>query len=161
MWCNIQVIQISKNLLSAWHRWTPTELFPPPWKESIVIYCWIVMLYSNSPKSFMKWSLLTHTLSWRRTTRVSSATVRRVRRREKRTSRHLERGISMETRQSKHCGFCIYLFDNSFDQSKYIVRAEKLLFSGLVFAVQGCAGRYWAVLGCTGLYSAVLGCTKL
>ena len=22
------------------------------------------------------------------------------------------------TRQSKHCGYCIYLFDNSFDQSK-------------------------------------------
>ena len=50
----------------------------------------------NSQNSFMKWSLKTQTLSWRRTTRVSSATVRRVRRREKRTSRHLERRLSVE-----------------------------------------------------------------
>ena len=44
---------------------------------------------------------------------------------------------SLETRQSKHYGFCIYIFDNSFDQSKSIVRlvrAEKMVFSGLVFA---------------------------
>ena len=42
-----------------------------------------------------------------------------------------------ETRQSKHCGFCIYFFDNSFDQSKSmvrLVRAEKMVLSGLVFA---------------------------
>ena len=41
------------------------------------------------------------------------------------------------TRQSKHCGFCIYLFDNSYDQSKSMVRfvrAEKMVLSGLVFA---------------------------
>ena len=41
------------------------------------------------------------------------------------------------TRQSKHCGFCIYIFDNSFDQSKSmvrLVRAEKMVLSGLVFA---------------------------
>ena len=41
------------------------------------------------------------------------------------------------TRQSKHCGFCIYIFDNSFDQSKSMVRlfrAEKIVLSGLVFA---------------------------
>ena len=43
----------------------------------------------------------------------------------------------LKTRQSKHCGFCIYIFDNSFDQSKSMVRlvkAEKMLLSGLVFA---------------------------
>ena len=40
-------------------------------------------------------------------------------------------------RQSKHCGICIYIFDNSFDQSKSmvrLVRAEKIVLSGLVFA---------------------------
>ena len=43
------------------------------------------------------------------------------------------------TRQSKHCGFCIYLFDNSFDQSKSMVRsvrAETMFLSGLVFATK-------------------------
>ena len=47
------------------------------------------------------------------------------------------RKTEKETRQSKHCGFCIYLFDNSFDQSKSmvrLVRAEKMVLSGLVFA---------------------------
>ena len=42
-----------------------------------------------------------------------------------------------EKRQSKHCGFCNYLFDNSFDQSQYmvrLVREEKMVLSGLVFA---------------------------
>ena len=42
-----------------------------------------------------------------------------------------------KTRQSKHCGFCIYILDNSFDQSKSmvrLVRAEKMVLSGLVFA---------------------------
>ena len=42
---------------------------------------------------------------------------------------------SLETKQSKHCGFCIYIFDNSF-QSKSMVRlvkAEKMVLSGLVF----------------------------
>ena len=37
----------------------------------------------------------------------------------------------------KHCGFCIYIFDNSFGQSKSmvrLVRAEKMVWSGLVFA---------------------------
>ena len=40
-----------------------------------------------------------------------------------------------QTRQSKHCGFRIYLFDNSFDESKSmvrLVRAEKMVLSGLV-----------------------------
>ena len=44
---------------------------------------------------------------------------------------------SLETKQSKHCGFCIYIFDKSFDQSKSIVRlvrTEKMVLSGLVFA---------------------------
>ena len=38
---------------------------------------------------------------------------------------------------TRHCGFCIYVFDNSYDQSKSIVRlvrAEKMVLSGLVFA---------------------------
>ena len=46
-------------------------------------------------------------------------------------------GCRWETRQSKHCGFCIYIFDKSFDQSKSIVRlvrTEKMVLSGLVFA---------------------------
>ena len=45
--------------------------------------------------------------------------------------------IQISTRQSKHCGFCIYIFDNYFDQSKSmvrLVRAEKMVLSGLVFA---------------------------
>ena len=49
----------------------------------------------------------------------------------------LKIAYSGRTRQSKHCGFCIYLFDNSFDQSKSmvrLVRAEKMILSGLVFA---------------------------
>ena len=51
-----------------------------------------------------------------------------------------EKNLEMKiepTRQSKHCGFCIYIFDNSLDQSKSMVRlvtAEKLVLSGLVFA---------------------------
>ena len=43
----------------------------------------------------------------------------------------------IKTRQSKHCEICIYLFDNFFDQSKWmvrLVRAEKMVLSGLVFA---------------------------
>ena len=42
-----------------------------------------------------------------------------------------------ETRQSKQCGFCIYILDNSFDQSQSMVRltgAKKLVLSGLVLA---------------------------
>ena len=38
------------------------------------------------------------------------------------------------TRQSKHCGFYIYIFDDSFDQSKSMVRlvwAEKMVWFGL------------------------------
>ena len=68
------------------------------------------------------------------------------------------------TRQSKHCEFCIYLFDNSFDQSQYmvrLVREEKMVLSELVYAVLVCAGQYWAVLGCTELYWVVLGGTRL
>ena len=44
---------------------------------------------SLSPHSNNKLKIFQPTLSWRRTTRASSATVRRVRRRVKRTSRHL------------------------------------------------------------------------
>ena len=40
-----------------------------------------------------------------------------------------------ETRQSKHCGFSIYNFDNSKSKSMVrLVRAEKMVLSGLVFA---------------------------
>ena len=40
-----------------------------------------------------------------------------------------------ETRQSKHCGFSIYIFDNSKSKSMVrLVRAEKMVLSGLVFA---------------------------
>ena len=45
--------------------------------------------------------------------------------------------MTLQTRQSKHCDFCIYILDNSFDQSKSVVRlvrAEKMVLSGLVFA---------------------------
>ena len=38
-------------------------------------------------------------------------------------------GEILKTRQSKHCGFCIYLFDKYFDQSKSM---EKMVLSGLV-----------------------------
>ena len=42
---------------------------------------------------------------------------------------------SLETRQSKHCGFCIYIFDNSKSKSMVrLVRAERMVLSGLVFA---------------------------
>ena len=43
--------------------------------------------------------------------------------------------IYEETRQSKHCGFSIYIFDNL--KSKLmvrLVRAEKMVLSDLVFA---------------------------
>ena len=36
------------------------------------------------------------------------------------------------TRQSKQCGFSIYIFENS--KSKSMVRSEKMALSGLVFA---------------------------
>ena len=42
-----------------------------------------------------------------------------------------------KTRQSIHCEFCIYIFDNSFDHSKLmarLVRAEKMVLSGMVSA---------------------------
>ena len=40
-----------------------------------------------------------------------------------------------ETRQSKHCGFSIYNFDNSKSKSMvWLVRAEKMVWSSLVFA---------------------------
>ena len=39
------------------------------------------------------------------------------------------------TRQSKHFGFSIYIFDNSKSKSMVrLVRAEKMVLSGLVFA---------------------------
>ena len=42
---------------------------------------------------------------------------------------------NMKTRQSKHCGFSIYIFDNSKSKSMVrLVRAEKMVLSGLVFA---------------------------
>ena len=41
----------------------------------------------------------------------------------------------MKPRQSKHCGFSIYIFDNSKSKSMVrLVRAEKMVLSGLVFA---------------------------
>ena len=40
-----------------------------------------------------------------------------------------------KTRQSKQCGFSIYIFDNSKSKSMVrLVRAEKMVLSGLVFA---------------------------
>ena len=42
---------------------------------------------------------------------------------------------NVKTRQSKHCGFSIYIFDNSKSKSMVrLVRAEKVVLSGLVFA---------------------------
>ena len=38
-----------------------------------------------------------------------------------------------ETRQSKQCGFCIYIFDRSKSMVR-LVRAEKMVLTGLVFA---------------------------
>ena len=38
----------------------------------------------------------------------------------------------IQTRQSKQCGFSIYIFDNL--KSKSMVRSEKMALSGLVFA---------------------------
>ena len=41
----------------------------------------------------------------------------------------------IKTIQSKHCGFSIYIFDNSKSKSMVrLVRAEKMVLSGLVFA---------------------------
>ena len=43
--------------------------------------------------------------------------------------------IQSQTRQSKQCGFSIYTFDNSKSKSMVrLVRAEKMVLSGLVFA---------------------------
>ena len=51
------------------------------------------------------------------------------------------------TRQSKHCGFSIYIFDNSKSKSMVrLVRAEKMVLSGLVFSRMG-ADRQNIVLG--------------
>ena len=42
---------------------------------------------------------------------------------------------NMKTRQSKQCGFSIYIFDNSKSKSTVrLVRSEKMALSGLVFA---------------------------
>ena len=47
----------------------------------------------------------------------------------------LESESENKTRQSKHCGFSIYIFDNSKSKSMVrLVRAEKMVLSGLVFA---------------------------
>ena len=47
-----------------------------------------------------------------------------------------------QTRQSKHCGFSIYIFDNSKSKSMVrLVRAEKMVLSGLVFARK--IGWFW------------------
>ena len=45
----------------------------------------------------------------------------------------LNEGFKNETRQSKHCGFSIYIFDNSKSMVR-LVRAERMVLSGLVFA---------------------------
>ena len=46
----------------------------------------------------------------------------------------LPRWKGSETRQSKQCGFSIYIFDNSKSKSMVrLVRAEKMVLSGLVF----------------------------
>ena len=43
--------------------------------------------------------------------------------------------VTITTRQSKHCGFSIYISDNSKSKSMVrLVRAEKMVLSGLVFA---------------------------
>ena len=43
--------------------------------------------------------------------------------------------ILTETRQSKHCGFSIYISDNSKSKSMVrLVREEKMVLSGLIFA---------------------------
>ena len=39
----------------------------------------------------------------------------------------------VKTRQSKQCGFCIYIFDQSKSMVR-LVRAEKMVLTGLVFA---------------------------
>ena len=52
------------------------------------------------------------------------------------TSALLESTTKVDTtRQSKHCGFSIYMFDNSKSKSMVrLIRAEKMVWSGLVFA---------------------------
>ena len=48
---------------------------------------------------------------------------------------HLSLRIQDKTRQSKQCGFSIYIFDNSNSKSMVrLVRSEKMALSGLVFA---------------------------
>ena len=47
----------------------------------------------------------------------------------------LPRWKGSETRQSKQCGFSIYIFDNTKSKSMVrLVRAVKMVLSGLVFA---------------------------
>ena len=44
-------------------------------------------------------------------------------------------GSVLSIRQSKHCGLCIYIFDNSKSKPMVrLVRAEKMALSNLVFA---------------------------
>ena len=51
------------------------------------------------------------------------------------TLQMMKMGIYYKTRQSKQCGFSIYIFDNSKSKSMVrLVRAEKMVLSGLVFA---------------------------
>ena len=48
---------------------------------------------------------------------------------------HIIPRYSWSTRQSNHCGFSIYIFDNSKSKTMVrLVRAEKMVLSGLVFA---------------------------
>ena len=49
-----------------------------------------------------------------------------------RFTNHKKINYHTKTRQSKQCGFSIYIFDNS--KSKSMVRSEKMALSGLVFA---------------------------
>ena len=45
------------------------------------------------------------------------------------------RATTKNTRQSKQCGFSIYIFDNSKSKSMVrLVKSEKMALSGLVFA---------------------------
>ena len=48
------------------------------------------------------------------------------------SAQHSIEGQTSVTRQSKQCGFSIYIFDNL--KSKSMVRSEKMALSGLVFA---------------------------
>ena len=56
-------------------------------------------------------------------------------RRKRRKMFNIFRKTEKETRQSKHCGFSIYIFDKSKSKSMVrLVRLKKMVLSGLVFA---------------------------